>query len=106
MSTAIPLADVLDGCPEKEFVVWLDEYSSYLFLGHLNADTAQSRIRTGYTIDPATLEHRHIRFDRHESDGCVDGDCVPTCHEQPWWVRDTPDGIAATFVIASYDQIH
>ncbi|WP_217235447.1 hypothetical protein [Streptomyces sp. AC555_RSS877] len=104
IATALSLAEVLDGCPEEEFVVWLDEYSAYLFLGHLDADTAQTRIRTGYTIDPETLEHRHIRFDRHEHDSCggdID-DCGRDCHEQPWWVREAPDGIPATMVMAWY----
>ncbi|MEV0220872.1 hypothetical protein [Streptomyces sp. NPDC050704] len=106
-STTVPLVEVLDGCPEPRFVVWLDEYSSYLLLGHLDAGTAQARIRTGYTIDPATLEHRRIRFDRHCYGSCEGGidDCGRDCHEQPWWVRDAPDdadAVDVTMVMASY----
>ena len=102
----VPLGDVLDGCPESEFVVWLDEYSAYLLLGHLDADTAQARIRAGDTIDPGTLEHRRVRFDRHESEHCVvDGDdCDMDGHEQPWWIRDADDGVPATTVMASYER--
>ncbi|MFJ8929260.1 hypothetical protein ACIRLA_22045 [Streptomyces sp. NPDC102364] len=97
-STAVSLKDVLEGCPQDEFVVWLDEYSSYLFLGHITAVEAQRRIRTGYTVDPATLEHQRGWFDRHESDSCVPdgGDCDGDCHEQPWWFRTTKDAVPET----------
>jgi hypothetical protein len=108
LTTAVALADVLDGCPRDQFAVWLDEYSSYLFLGHITADETQSRIRTGYTVDPATLEHQNGWFDRHESDSCVpDGDdCDGNCHEQPWWFRtgetDGVESVDVTLICAGY----
>ncbi|MFZ3592305.1 hypothetical protein [Streptomyces sp. BH104] len=107
-TTAVSLEHVLDGAPREQFVVWLDEYSSYLYLGHITADEAQSRIRTGYTADPATLEHQQGWFDKHESDDCVpDGDdCQGHCHEQPWWFRTGKavgaESVDVTFICAGY----
>lgn len=107
-STAVPLKGVLDGCPQEQFVVWLDEYSAYLLLGHITADETQQRLGTGYIADPATHEHQRGWFDRHESDRCVpDGDdCDGDCHEQPWWFRITqgavPGAVDVTLICAGY----
>jgi hypothetical protein len=83
------LEQILEGEPEAKFAAWLDDRSAFLVIGHVDAATAQQRLRPGYKVASGTLDHTQVLWDEHDP-RCVES-CVG-CKVPSWWIRPVRPG--------------